>query len=469
VTTTTEVPELSLPEGTLLAYAGDDFTGSTDVLQAVATAGLSAVLFLSTPPPEWLQRFKGVRCVGVATTARSQSPAWMNQHLNEVFTHLLSLKAPILHYKVCSTFDSSEHTGSIGRAIDIGAALMPELWSPMIVGAPRLKRYQAFGHLFAVVEEGAKAQGYRLDRHPTMSRHPVTPMLEADLRVHLGRQTTRRLELIAFTQLQAQGHAMLDQFAKPDQPVVLLDVMDEGTLRAAGALVWERRGAGIFSASSSGLPYALVAHWRDKGWIPAQFSLPVAEPVAVIAAVSGSCSPVAAAQIEWARDHGFSTLRLDVEAVLSAQRRDAEIQSLVTQALKAIAQQRSPLVYSALGPDDPSVLNFKATADQAGLTRDQAGEQVAKALAEIMRALLDQAPTVRRLVLAGGDSSGMIAQTLNIAALSVLSDLTPGAPLCRTWSDQPQRDGLEIVLKGGQMGAPTFYGDVLAGRSLRAT
>ena len=61
---------------------------------------------------------------------------------------------------------------------------MPGRWSPMIVGAPRLARYQVFGNLFAAVD----GVGYRLDRHPTMSRHPVTPMDEADLRVHLRRR-----------------------------------------------------------------------------------------------------------------------------------------------------------------------------------------------------------------------------------------------------------------------------------------
>ena len=70
----------------------------------------------------------------------------------------------------------------------------------MIVGAPRLKRYQMFGNLFAAVD----GVGYRLDRHPTMSRHPVTPMDEADLRVHLAAQTARRIELVDMLQLRAR-------------------------------------------------------------------------------------------------------------------------------------------------------------------------------------------------------------------------------------------------------------------------
>ena len=193
------------PEGPLLAYCADDFTGATDVMEAFTAAGVSTVLFLQPPGPEWLQRFAGTRCIGLATTARSRSPAWMDQHLPQAFARLQAFGAPLLQYKVCSTFDSSPTVGSIGRAIDIGSRLMPGTWSPMVVAAPRLRRYQAFGNLFAMVD----GQGHRLDRHPTMARHPVTPMAEADLRRHLQRQTTRRVELIDLVALQA-GHGAVE-------------------------------------------------------------------------------------------------------------------------------------------------------------------------------------------------------------------------------------------------------------------
>ena len=86
-----------------------------------------------------------------------------------------------------------------------------------------------------------------------------------------------------------------------DTPVVMLDVLDDETLREAGRLVWEQRGEGVFSATSSGLQYALTSYWRSRGWIAEKTSLPKAGPVPVIAAVSGSCSPVMAGQIAWAR------------------------------------------------------------------------------------------------------------------------------------------------------------------------
>src|ERR1700674_774588 len=186
------------PSGLLLAYYGDDFTGSTDAMEAMTAAGVPTVLFLKPPTNRMLERFTQVRCVGLAGSSRGRSPEWMEGELPAAFASLTALGAPILQYKVCSTFDSSSTIGSIGRAIDLGVQQMKGNWVPMVVGAPRIKRYQAFGNLFAIVDN----QGYRLDRHPTMSRHPVTPMGESDLRVHLSTQTPRRIELIDMVQLR---------------------------------------------------------------------------------------------------------------------------------------------------------------------------------------------------------------------------------------------------------------------------
>lgn len=454
----------TLPAGLLLAYYGDDFTGSTDAMEVMAAAGLPTVLFLRTPDQAMLQRFPDVRCVGIAGSSRGRSPQWMDDHLSSSFASLAALHPPLMQYKVCSTFDSSPQTGSIGRAIDIGTRHMPGDWSPMVVGAPRLKRYQLFGNLFAAVD----GVGHRLDRHPTMSRHPVTPMDEADLRRHLSRQTDRRTELVDMVQLRdgaGIAHQRIGGLRGSDTPVVLVDVLDDETLREAGRLIWEEKGRGVFSASSSGLQYALAAYWRSRGWIKQQPSLPQAGPAPVIAAVSGSCSPVTAGQIAWAREHGFFVDRMQLPAVLDNATREGELTRLVNNAAMAIDRGQSPLVFSAEGPDDPAVTSFDAIAQGAGLSRADAARHVGMALAEVMKRLLD-VRDIRRIAIAGGDSSGEVASALDIAALSVCAGMVPGGPLCRAWSDNPRRDGLELLLKGGQIGARSFFGDVLEGKPL---
>jgi uncharacterized protein YgbK (DUF1537 family) len=144
----------ALPDGLLLAFYGDDFTGSSAVMEVMTFAGLPAVMFVEAPTPQQLRRFAGYRAIGVASIARAQPPSWMDAHLPPVFKALAELNAPVTHYKVCSTLDSSPTVGSIGRAIDIGVPIFGKRvgaanWQPMVVAAPEIGRYQAFGHLFA--------------------------------------------------------------------------------------------------------------------------------------------------------------------------------------------------------------------------------------------------------------------------------------------------------------------------------
>ena len=185
----------------LLSYYGDDLTGSTDVMEALASRGLPTVLFVQAPTPAQRAKFAEARAIGLAGASRSEGPAWMDEHLIKAFAWLKSLGAVYCHYKVCSTFDSSPTVGSIGRALDIGARVFGGDFAPLVVGAPQLKRYTAFGHLFAAYQ----GQIYRIDRHPVMARHPVTPMDEADLRLHLGRQTNKRIGLVDVAALAGEG------------------------------------------------------------------------------------------------------------------------------------------------------------------------------------------------------------------------------------------------------------------------
>ncbi|MFO1330715.1 MAG: 3-oxo-isoapionate kinase OiaK [Rubrivivax sp.] len=446
-----------LPPGPWLAWYGDDFTGSTDVMEAFGRAGVETVLFLQPPAPDALQRFPNACAVGLAGTARSRSPAWMDAELPAAFDALARLGAPLLQYKVCSTFDSSPAIGSIGHAIDLGVARMGGRWVPMVVGAPRLQRYQLFGHLFAAVG----GQGHRLDRHPTMSRHPVTPMTEADLTRHLAAQTARRIALIDAPALKAgRGAERVAALQGADTPVLAIDVLDDETLAAAGALVWQQRGDGLFCAASSGLQDALAAHWCAQGWLPPPVPLPDAPALAQIAVVSGSCSPVTAAQIAWARARGFATERLQV-APLLGDNAEAEIARAVDAAAAAAAWGASPLVYSAEGPDDASVLGFDALCRHAGLAREEASRRVGRALAEVLARLLARVP-LARVAVAGGDSSGEVTQRLGLDALTLAAGLAPGAPLCQGWREG--RAVLQLVLKGGQMGREDFFGQVRAGR-----
>lgn len=448
----------------LLTFYGDDFTGSTDAMEGLALNGVPTALFLEPPTAAQLQgRFADLRAVGVAGVSRSLSPDAMTDELRPALAALKALAAPLTHYKVCSTFDSSPLVGSIGRATDIGWEVFKPPVVPLVVGAPSLRRYVAFGNLFATVDETT----YRLDRHPTMRHHPITPMHESDLRLHLAQQTDKNIDLLDVRHLAGDTatidrhfRALVDDGAE----VILFDTLDEAHLLTIGRLLWSLRDEGpLFVVGSSGVEYALTAYWHAAGVVEKPPLPGSAGPVDQIVVMSGSASPVSAAQIDWAREHGFHALRLDSAALVNPDRVGHEREAVVAAALRVLASGQSLVLYSAQGPDDPAIAATRDQLESLGLDPNSAGQRLATQQGLILREVLARYPVIRRVCVAGGDTCSHATRQLDIYALEMVAPLAPGGPLCRASAHTPRFDGLEIVLKGGQVGAADYYGLILQG------
>ncbi len=378
--------------GLLVSYYGDDLTGSTDVMEALSSRGVPTALFLDRPTAAQRERLGPVRAIGLAGTSRSQSPAWMEAHLTPAFAWLRSLGAAICHYKVCSTFDSSPTVGSIGAAADIGARVFAQTTVPLVVGAPALQRYTAFGHLFA----GYRGRTYRIDRHPVMSRHPVTPMHEADLRLHLQAQTARTTEVVTLADLQRPGRSAAIDAALAARPGILLfDVADAASQAAVGNELWRIRSreGGTFVIGSSGVEYALLDAWTPLGLAgpDAVFDSPGA--VARMAVVSGSCSPTTARQIEHALAHGFEGIAIDPRALMAAGS-DADLAPFIDKGLAPLRAGQSVILYTAMGPDTDLGRAVEA---------DGGRHAIGRGLGRILRNLV-AIEKLQRAVIAGGDT-----------------------------------------------------------------
>lgn len=445
----------------LLTFYGDDFTGSTDALEALAMAGVPAKLFLEPPSPADLARHPGLAAVGVAGTSRSRSPAWMDENLPEVFAKLRALGAPITHYKTCSTFDSAPDVGSIGRAADIGRRLFGRM-VPCIVGVVRFERYVIFSNLFAAASISAAREIFRIDRHPTMSRHPVTPMTDADLRRHLARQTDAAIAAFDFREMSAPNasEAFADLAGRAD--IVVLDTFDAATRRAAGRLLHEHASRGAtFVIGSSGVEYALVDHLAAEGVLPLA---PAPEPrgaVDRLVAVCGSCSPVTEGQIAWAEQNGFAVLPLDTVAAVSGDD-EATRGRLVADLTRALAERPGVVVHTARGPSDPRLGPTREALARRGLGNHDSSAVLGGALGRVLRDTI-AATGLTRVALAGGDSASHAVSAMGVETLEVAGPLVPGAPLCRIGSPDGTIDGVEITLKGGQVGGPDYFARVMTG------
>jgi uncharacterized protein YgbK (DUF1537 family) len=193
--------------------------------------------------------------------------------------------------------------------------------------------------------------------------------------------------------------------------------------------------------------------------IPAQrATFPAIEPVKQLLVVSGSASPMTASQIEWAGQHGFDCIRAPTEELCRPEASDRGARHMFERALQSLSAGRSVVVYSAAGPDDPSIgATRDSLAAVAGASPGNTAKVLGTALGRLARELLLRSG-LRRLVVAGGDTSSYATQELGLYGLEMLAELTPGAPLCRGYSDDPRFDGLEIALKGGQMGKADYFG-----------
>jgi len=434
----------------LLSYYGDDLTGSTDVMEALELGGVPTVLFMRKPDAGLMARFAHCRAVGLAGTSRSESPQWMDRHLKEAFTWLKSLEADICHYKVCSTFDSGPAIGSIGRAIEIGRAVFEQDCVPLVVGAPQLKRYTAFGHLFAAYRD----RYYRLDRHPVMSRHPATPMDESDLLVHLSRQTELPSELLDLATLRSPGcSAAFDRLAARSA-ILLVDVDSPETQALAGKEIWRaRKPGGYFAVGSSGVEYALLFEWQKNAG--ALLSLQPPGAVDRMAVVSGSCSPTTERQIRHAMGDGFDGIEVDPVELVSENSQKA-IERAAAAGKARLEAGRSVILYTALGP----------TADRGAEIDRQEGarHKLGRGLGELLRALT-VGQQLKRVVVAGGDTSSHALGQMGVDALTVRMPLpaSPGSPLCVAHSSIAAIDGLQVALKGGQVGTDRYFSAIRDG------
>lgn len=428
---------MAKPAGLKAVWYGDDFTGASDTLATWAQAGLAATLFLRAPTATQLQTVGPQDAIGIAGAARAMTPDAMRDELAPVAAFMAdavrTAGARVLHYKCCSTFDSAPHVGSIGVATRLLQQALARPFTAIVGGQPSLGRYCLFGQLFAA----AGSEVHRIDRHPTMSRHPVTPMHEADLALHLSAQgldDIAKLDLRAWEQDDAALDRQLDALA--DRPV-LMDVARDAQLHAVGRQLWRRaETAPVLAVGASSVAQALIDHWRVARQRCRGGVSPANGPVLVWA---GSLSPVTAAQIDAAVSYRHVTV--DASRLVAGD-----------------AAYRQSMV-EAIAPD--------LRAGRHVLVRTPPASDAVPALAEaggqLLRELLQAAP-VSRVGVAGGDTSSHAVQALAPWALTWQGSFGPGVALCRLRADAPPVDGLEVMLKGGQMGAPDLFERLISGQ-----
>lgn len=408
-----------------IVFIGDDFTGASDTLATLSERGAKVRLFLDAPKPE---EAAGLDAVGIATDLRAQPPGVITARLTGLAPAVSAMSPDFVHYKVCSTFDSAPHVGSIGAAANaLEAALTP---SRTIVagGQPSLRRYCVFGTLFAGAPDGAI---YRIDRHPVMSRHPVTPIGEADLRVHLAMQGLDGLSLVTRAELQADDD--WDFTSKPAR--TLVDVVDQPDIDRLGQrLMATGGGAPILIVGASSVAEALT----PARPLESQASGPAILLHGPLLAIAGSRSSQTAAQVAAAAS--YERLPLTGDDLANQAAFAARCAGRLEAGTDVLVHLQPDLDYGR-GPADLSDWLARLTASI--LSRHRAAG----------------------VAVAGGDTSSAVVQQLGFRNLSFVERAGSGVAICRGHAAGHPLDRTILLLKGGQVGDIDLFERFAARRS----
>jgi len=397
------------------------------------------------------------------------SPSEMDTELYSAFENLKSFAPNHFHYKVCSTFDSAPHVGNIGKAIEIGSEVFNQKTVLVSPSAPHLGRFCVFGNLFARMGTIGNGEIYRIDQHPSMSKHPVTPALEGDLTVHLAKQTEKSINLINLTTIEKGALAVLEEVGNNTAEILFFDGFNLEHLKTIGSvfnqLATEKT---LFSVGSSGIEMALGLAWKDEKIIGNEIAFESAGEVSPILVLSGSCSPVTSNQIEYALENGFLEIALESKAV-DIQNQEAIIKNTVAQIIENFNNGKSTILHTSTGSTDPRIAETEAYFTSKGISENDIQKQCSSIYGSILGQITKEvlkAVKIKRILFAGGDTSSYAASELDILALEMIAPIAPGAPLCKAVSDNEWINGIEMNFKGGQVGTADYFIKVLKGEKL---
>ncbi|MGN6773717.1 four-carbon acid sugar kinase family protein [Rhizobium sp.] len=373
------------------------------------------------------------------------SGAELDEELNSAFSIMRTLESPLIQYKICSTFDSSPTVGSYGAVLASAAAHFGKRDVPVLAATPDFGRYTCFGNHFARFADRIE----RLDRHPSMSRHPRTPMHESDLRRHLAGQTD--MEFINVTLPVIRNRAEMDKRvfeAFEKEAGVVFDGLENTDLAAIAELLWARYPTHpMFALAAQGLAQQLGALWARLGLLSS--SKPVKTEISGVEnllVLSGSCALQTGRQIAAAEAAGWKLVHLDVSRIDSDEHAAAIAQDVALKAIEGLDRGRPTIIYTARG-ESGRVAGGDVPAERLGAIYCD----VARAVRRII--------SLPRIVFSGGDSSSYAVRTIGAEALEIaVFDEVQNCHVCRL--DAPGDaavDGLEVMLKGGQIGADDFF------------
>jgi 3-dehydrotetronate 4-kinase len=415
----------------LLGCIADDFTGATDLANTLSRRGMRTAQTIGTP--------KGVApdadAIVVALKSRTIAAGDAVAQSLTACRWLKAHGARQIYFKYCSTFDSTDR-GNIGPVAD---ALLDELGADFSIACP------AFPENGRTIYMGNLFVGDVLLSESSMRHHPLTPMLDSNLVRVLARQTPHTVGLVPHRVVKKGAAAISGAFAKLRSDGVryaIVDAIEDIDLIHMG----EACAGMTLITGGSGAAIGLPENFRQSGLLMKREGVQALKSVGGSGVVlSGSCSAATLAQVESMKSK-FPARAIDPATLIA--NFEETVADLVSWA-RGRFKDSPVLIYASAPPE-------KVEEIQARFGREQAGLVVERAIAAVALKLVELG--VRRLVVAGGETSGAVVSALGIEALEIGPQIAPGVPATLSTSE-PR---IALALKSGNFGGPEFFMKALA-------
>ncbi|MGW2231434.1 3-oxo-tetronate kinase [Streptomyces formicae] len=412
----------------MLGVIADDVTGAGDVALALRESGLRTVLYFGVPGADVAPPGEH-EAVVVALKSRMARPDSAVEESLAALRRLREHGVRQVYFKFCSTFDSTAK-GNIGPVLD---ALADALDVPTVLltpSSPRHGRTQYEGHLFV--------NGVPLAESP-MRDHPLTPMRDSSLPRLLRAQTERHVGLVRWDTVRAGTEAVraaiADALGRGDR-YLLADALTEDDLRTLGRAAADAPLTAGAAGLAAGLAHAVAdeAPDADEDGDPLD-----CWPAAVLC---GSCSARTLEQLDALRALGRPVHRLDPVA-------EPDPAALAGRALDwydtlpPAAPLGAPVFHSSVPTSQLHVIQQALGVERAATVLEEATGRIAVGLV---------ARGVRRVIAAGGETSGAVVAALGVRGGWIGRAAAPGVPWIRPTSGTPAA----LLLKSGNFGGPDF-------------
>ncbi len=411
---------------TVLGCIADDFTGATDIAGLLARSGVRVSLRIGVPdaPPDGTSPFEVI-----ALKSRTAPVAEAVNETRAALAWLQAAGAQRFFWKYCSTFDSTAD-GNIGP---VAEALMRDLDTDQTIYCPAFPengRSIFMGNLFVGQQPLAESP---------MKDHPLTPMRDSNLMRLLAPQVTKPVGLTDRRTVEKGADALRASLAdhRADGTAhVVVDAVAHSDLETIAAAC--RDMPLITGGSAVAMP--LPALYLADGLLSADAPRAQAPQLGVGTIVlSGSCSSMTNKQVADYTSRGVPAFQLDPLSLA---------ENGPHKALDWLSKQdldKAPIIYATANPE-----SVRAAQEKLGVAG--AGEIVEATLSACAVAARDKG--ARRVIVAGGETSGAVTKALAVAQLDIGTEIAPGVPWTYCTSDGAN---IALALKSGNFGTEDFF------------